>query len=213
MIVIASLNPHKVAEIIALPAAKGLDFKLLGDYGAPPTVEERGTTFEENAVIKAVGYSLWIKRSFSEQPVVVAEDAGLEIETELSWPGVKSARLAPTDKQKITAVLYRLKGRKSRTARFIACTALAINGYLISTWRGVAQGRITHKPRGKGGFGYDPIFEDEKLGLTFAEMTAAQKNKYSHRNKAWRKALDFIKHELKVEITRRSGSTAAHSVE
>jgi non-canonical purine NTP pyrophosphatase (RdgB/HAM1 family) len=198
VIVIATMNPHKVAEVLQLPGAEGLDLRTVSEFGDPPTVVEAGSTLEENAAIKAVKYSLWLKREFGIEPPVVAEDSGLLVEALLGWPGVDSARVAETDEERIALVLSEMLTVELRAAHFMAYTALAINGHMIRTWRGVAPGRITTVPCGRAGFGYDPIFEDAELGVTFAEMTQQQKNDRSHRGKAWLQTFDYLRKHAKV---------------
>ncbi|MBN2083513.1 non-canonical purine NTP pyrophosphatase [bacterium] len=193
MIVIASQNEYKIAEIRALPAAEGLVLKEIGAFGEVPEVPEDGTTFEENAVIKAVKYSLWLRRELNIEPPVVAEDAGLMVEGLLGWPGVFSARIAPTTDEQIDLVLERLGDHFNRAAQFVAYTALVINGYLVRTWRGSVTGRLTKERRGTGGFGYDPIFEIPQLGKTFAELDTPLKNELSHRTRSWTLALQYIR--------------------
>jgi XTP/dITP diphosphohydrolase len=193
VIVIASQNPDKIAEIQALPPAQGLELKGVIEFGDPPEVPEDGMTFEENAVIKAVKYSLWLKREFNLEPPVIAEDSGLTVEGLLGWPGVFSARLADTDEQSIRLVLSKLGDHFNRDAQFVAYTALAINGHPIRSWRGWVSGRLTNEPRGANGFGYDPIFEIVRLGKTFAELTTEEKNELSHRRRAWNLALGYIR--------------------
>ncbi len=150
-------------------------------------------TLEENAVIKAVRYSLWLKREHGLELPVLAEDSGLHIEALLGWPGVESARIAETSDERIALVLERVRESHNRRAHFTAVVALAINGMFITSWRGVIIGQITLEPRGAAGFGYDPVFEDPTLGLTFAELPAAEKNARSHRALAWNKALQYMK--------------------
>lgn len=193
MIVVASGNEHKIAEVSALPAAAGLELVGIKSLGPAPTVEEDGTTFEENAVIKAVKYSLWLKRELGISPPVVGEDAGLAVEALLGWPGILSARIANTNEERIQLVLSRLDDCSNRSAQFMAFTALAIGGELVHTWRGAVNGQLTRTPRGSAGFGYDPIFEVPSLGLTFAELSQQQKNEISHRGRAWSQALGYIR--------------------
>ena len=191
MIIVATLNAHKLAEIRALPAAQPLELRGLLEYRDVPEVVEDGVSCEENAMIKAVKYSLWLKREHDVTPPVIAEDSGLFIEALLGWPGVKSARIADTPEARIALVLEKLQEAVSRNAYFAAFTALAINGCPVQTWRGTVGGVITEAPRGSQGFGYDPIFEDPVTSRTFAEMSAAEKNAISHRTKAWELVLAY----------------------
>jgi XTP/dITP diphosphohydrolase len=193
VIVIASLNPHKLGEIAALPQADGVELTSIAQFAGVQPVVEDGASLEENAVIKAVRYSLWLKREHGLEPPVVAEDSGLHIEALLGWPGVESARVAPTAHERIALVLERLGEKANRRAQFSAVVALAVNGHYISSWRGVINGQITHAPRGEHGFGYDPVFEEPALGLTFAELPPEEKNSRSHRALAWAKAFQYLK--------------------
>ncbi len=191
MIIVATLNAHKLEEIQALPAAQALVLRGLLDYQGAPEVIEDGVSCEENAMIKAVRYSLWLKREHGVTAPVIAEDSGLFVEALLGWPGVHSARVAATPEARIALVLEKLAEAVSRNAYFAAFTALALNGCPIQTWRGIVNGVIAATPRGNGGFGYDPIFEDSATGRTFAELSAERKISVSHRTKAWELALAF----------------------
>jgi XTP/dITP diphosphohydrolase len=192
VIVLATLSEHKLSEIQRLPGADGLELTPIFSLGLPPEVEESGSTLEENAAIKAVRYSLWLRRELGIQPPVVAEDSGLLIEALLGWPGVESKRVADTDPDRIALALQKLDGVQQRTAYFVAHVALAVNGHLLRTWRGAVNGEITLTPRGSAGFGYDPVFEDVELGRTFAELNAEEKNQRSHRSKAWGQAFEYL---------------------
>ena len=199
MIIIASRNQGKVREIAALPAASGIELKAIAEFSSCPDVVEDGTTCEENAVIKAVKYSLWLRREHGISSPVIAEDSGLMVFSLMGWPGVHSARIAETAVERNWEVLDRLSGTRDRSAQFIAYTALAINGVLVESWRGTVTGAIAEEPRGESGFGYDPIFLDLQSGRTFAELDRNRKNELSHRNIAWTQAFDYVKqHHLPV---------------
>ena len=193
MIVLATLSEHKLREIQQLPSAAGLELTPIFSLGLPPEVEESGSSLEENAAIKAVKYSLWLKRELGIEPPVLAEDSGLQIEALLGWPGVESKRAADSDTARIALALDKMTDLPMREAYFIAYVALAVNGHLLRTWRGASAGRITSVARGASGFGYDPIFEDAELGRTFAELTPEEKNQRSHRGKAWMQAFEHLR--------------------
>lgn len=193
MIVLATLSEHKLSEIQHLPGASEFELTPIISLGLPPEVEESGASLEENAAIKAVKYSLWLRRELGVQPPVVAEDSGLQIEALLGWPGVESRRVADSDAERVALTLARMEEMPLRTAYFVAFVAIARNGHLLQTWRGAAVGRITTAPRGEDGFGYDPIFEDAELGRTFAELTQTEKNQRSHRGKAWLQAFEYLR--------------------
>lgn len=159
----------------------GLD--LLGAQEVPgaPEVEEDGATFEENAIKKAVTLAratgLW----------ALADDSGLEVEALGGIPGVHSARYAG-EPIKYSAnnkkLLDALRGESNRRARFRTVIALASPSGETRTVEGVCEGVITEKPRGRKGFGYDPIFQPDGYSLTFGEMDPEEKNRISHRAKA-----------------------------
>jgi XTP/dITP diphosphohydrolase len=189
----APLSEHPLTDLHRPPGAEAPELTEIYTLGLPPEVEESGSTLEENAAIKAVRYSLWLRRELGIQPPVVSEDSGLAIEALLGWPGVESKRVADTDRERIALTLSKLEGMQLRSAYFVAHIALAVNGHLLHTWRGSAPGRIAEVPRGNGGFGYDPVFEDVELGRTFAELTAEEKNQRSHRGRAWSQAFEYFR--------------------
>lgn len=184
-LLIATRSKGKFPEIIL--ELKDLPFRFINlndvskiskDY----EVEESATTFEGNAIIKAIVYA---KKSGC---LTLAEDAGLEVDALGGRPGVYSVRyVAGSDMDRINKLLQELKDvpNKKRTARFRA--VIAICDPLLDKVRvcyGVYEGKITKTPRGNNGFGYDPIFYNESLGKTNAEMTPEEKNEVSHRGKA-----------------------------
>ena len=155
--------------------------------------EETGTTFEENARLKAHYYSarsgVW----------TVAEDSGLVIDALDGEPGVNSARfLRPnaTYPERFTEIYRRLAARPDapRTARFVAALTTVENGKVIYETRGVVEGVIANAPRGSGGFGYDPIFFYPPYGRTLAEVTEPEKIAVAHRGIAFRRFADWIEH-------------------
>jgi len=157
------------------------DFPDLGD------VEETGATFAENARIKAVAASRYTGL------VALADDSGLAVDALGGRPGVHSARYAgveATDSERIAKLLGELAGvsQADRTARFVCAIALARphEGSDVQICEASCEGRILGEPRGHDGFGYDPVFFVESLGCTFAEASAQQKNRLSHRGQAMR---------------------------
>ncbi|MBV8817347.1 MAG: RdgB/HAM1 family non-canonical purine NTP pyrophosphatase [Acidobacteriaceae bacterium] len=146
---------------------------------APP--DETGTTFEENAALKAEYYS-----QHCEAPLF-ADDSGLEVDALGGAPGVYSARYAgpgATDDGNNQLLMQQLRGVDDRTARFVCVIALAQQGKLIQTFRGAVAGRIIDEPRGVLGFGYDPLFFYEPFGCTFGEAPRERKTTVSHRGQA-----------------------------
>ncbi len=191
-IFLASSNPGKLAEYRALAAtnAPSLSVALesLQDFEALPPFEEGAATFAENAAGKALHYS----RFCSE--LVFADDSGLVVPALGGGPGVHSARYAGADatsSQKIEKLLSEMRGKKAdeRAACFVCAIALAKQGRVMAVVTDRVDGEILEAPRGSGGFGYDPVFYFPILKKTFAELSAEEKNRHSHRGKAFRKLL------------------------
>ena len=193
----ATRNRHKTQEIQQI---LGPEFRI-HDLLAHPEVSEiheTGTSFEENAKIKALAVS-------SQLPgFVIADDSGLEVDALNGAPGIHSARYGgknATDSDKIDKVLRKLTrvdgAEGERRARFRCVVALARNGNLLATFEGTAEGRIANEPRGRSGFGYDPIFVPAESEQTFGELPAEAKNAISHRAKAIR-ALAIKLRQLEV---------------
>lgn len=180
----ATSNPGKLREFRMAAEHLGFaDIQILPLDGlksiAPP--EEEGETFEENAIEKALYYSV-----FCEEPLF-ADDSGLEVDSLGGEPGVYSARYAgpsATDKDNNRLLLERVKDKTDRTARFVCVIALAQRGKLLGTFRGAVEGRILDEERGPHGFGYDPMFYYEPFGCTFGEADADRKMNVSHRGAA-----------------------------
>jgi XTP/dITP diphosphohydrolase len=153
----------------------------------PP--EEDGSTYEENAAIKAVYYS-----GFSDE-LVFADDSGLEVEALAGAPGVHSARFAGPEATGIlnnALLLAKMARTSQRRARFVTAISLAQKGKILHTAVGTAEGEILKSPRGSLGFGYDSLFLFPPLGRTFAELGEAEKFAVSARGEAFRKLLDWL---------------------
>src|ERR1039457_3483117 len=179
-----STNPGKLNEF-SLAASDcsvpGPRILLLPDWKRVTPPDETGATFEENAAIKAVYYS-----GFTEE-LVFADDSGLEVDALGGEPGIHSARYAgphATDKENNRLLVTRVRDKTDRRARFVCLIALAQQGILLGTYRGVVEGRIVDEERGPRGFGYDPLFYYEPFGGTFGEVEAARKMEVSHRGQA-----------------------------
>jgi XTP/dITP diphosphohydrolase len=173
----ATSNPGKLREF-QLAAA---DFDIRALTAKPEAPEETGSTFEENAVLKAVYYS-----RFAEGPLF-ADDSGLEVDALGGAPGVHSARYAgpgASDAENNALLLERMKHASNRAGRFVCVIALADQGKLIRSFRGAVEGRILDAARGTGGFGYDPLFYHEPFGCTFGEASIENKMRVSHRAQA-----------------------------
>ena len=189
--VLATTNPHKVREIRAL--LEGLDVEILGLDALPPieAPEETGTSFAENAALKARYYA-----SRTGLPAI-AEDSGLEIDTLGGAPGVESARFHgehSTYLEKFAALYAMLdcNGGRDSTARFVCAVAVADSDGVLFETRGTVEGRISPEPRGSHGFGYDPIFFYPPEGKTLGEVADEVKRAVSHRGAAFRMVREWL---------------------
>lgn len=189
-IVVATSNKHKVEEYSRLLADQDVELRSLADYPGFPEVEENGTTFAENASLKAVAASSYCESA------AFADDSGLEVEALDGRPGVYSSRYAPTDPERIAKLLKELEGCENRRARFVCAIAIAFNGEVLEVFEGEVRGTITLAPRGNDGFGYDPVFQPDGYDKTFGELSGEEKNKISHRANAFAQALEFVEDTL-----------------
>ncbi|HEU5314188.1 MAG TPA: RdgB/HAM1 family non-canonical purine NTP pyrophosphatase [Candidatus Udaeobacter sp.] len=183
-LIVATRNTHKTREIKQI-LGSGLAVRDLTAHPEIPEITESGTSFEENAKLKAIAVSRKLPG------LVIADDSGLEVEALGGAPGIHSARYADanaSDKEKIARLLSRLAkvDAKSdqRSARFRCALAVARGGRVLATFEGVVEGKIAERPRGSQGFGYDPIFIPNGFEETFAELPEEVKNNISHRAKA-----------------------------
>ena len=189
-IVAATGNQHKLAEYAQLLADQDIELKSLNDFPGYTEPEENGSSFEENAGIKAAAASL-----YTSAPAF-ADDSGLEVEALDGRPGIHSSRYAPTDAERIAKLLKELEGKENRRAKFVCVIAIAFNGEVIASFEGEVTGVILDAPRGENGFGYDPVFQPDGFDRSFAELSADEKNRISHRAMAYAKALEFVDEEL-----------------
>lgn len=189
-IIVATSNPHKVQEIEQIAeiiGIKGIEFTPI-----PKSLKfdpvENGKTFEENAIIKA----LEANRLTGE--ITLADDSGLCVEALNGGPGIYSARYAETPQQRINKLLENLKDKQNRKAKFVCAMVLVSkDGKVIFKCTGECKGKITEKQSGLNGFGYDPVFFIEESSKTMAEMPEIEKNKISHRSRALKQILDFLR--------------------
>ncbi|KIY22412.1 MULTISPECIES: XTP/dITP diphosphatase [Mesobacillus] len=191
-VIIATKNQGKAKEFETLFLPRGFAVKTLLDYPELEDVEETGSNFEENAVLKAETISKLLGVR------VIADDSGLEIDALEGRPGVYSARYAGADKDdqaNIDKVLEQLLNvpENERTAKFCCALAMAEPGKETLTVFGSCEGRILQEQKGTNGFGYDPIFFVEREGKTMAELSAEEKNRISHRAEAIRKLDEILK--------------------
>ncbi|MGO1058918.1 XTP/dITP diphosphatase [Planococcus sp. FY231025] len=185
-VIIATQNLGKAKDFEALLRPFGYEVLTLRDVAEDVDVEETGTTFEENAILKAETIAYMLKTT------VIADDSGLEIDALGGEPGVYSARYAggeKSDSANIDKVLEKLKGvpEEKRSARFRCVLAVAAPGKETKTFHGTCEGYILEERFGENGFGYDPIFWVPAEGRTMAEMNPHEKAAISHRGNALRK--------------------------
>lgn len=192
-IILATHNLHKTREFQELLTRQF----AIGDLSAYPQISpppETGSTFEENAALKALGVSQQLSGP------IIADDSGLEVDALNGEPGIYSARYAgedATDQQNIEKLLRELSARPvaadARSARFRCSIALARGGKLLGIFTGIVPGKIVDLPRGHGGFGYDPVFQPDGFELTFGQMLPELKNRISHRAQAADRLCQFLK--------------------
>lgn len=194
-IVVATQNQGKVKEIKAVLGDLPVEVYTMGEVGLDMDIEENGTTFEANAIIKAEAL-----REYTDA-IVIADDSGLEIDYLNKEPGVYSARYLGKDTpytEKNQIILDRLKDvkREERTARFVCAIAMAMKGKETQTAVETIEGYIGFEAQGTNGFGYDPIFFVPGLERSTATLTMEEKNEISHRAKALRAMKEKIKDML-----------------
>ncbi len=182
-LLLATSNPHKLEEFRAIFTDLPLKLLILNDLGSEMEVEETGTTFAENAELKARAYAQ------ASGMLTLADDSGLEIDALGGAPGVQSARYlgrGTSYEERFRVILEQMKGlpMERRTARFRCAIALAEPTGYTRVVDGVIEGVIADSPRGENGFGYDPIFYVPELGKTLAELAPEHKNRISHRARA-----------------------------
>ena len=191
-IVFATGNAGKIREIQKILGDLSAEIISMKEAGIQIDIEENGTTYEENALIKAREVAKYT------DAIVMADDSGLEVDYLNKEPGIYSARYMGEDTPysiKNASLIFRLEGvpDAQRTARFVCAIAAVLpNGEELCT-RGVIEGIIGYEERGEGGFGYDPIFFVPELGKSTAELTEDEKNRVSHRGQALEKMKEALK--------------------
>ena len=184
--ILASNNAHKMSEMRAILADLGVELMSQREAGCDFEVEETGTTFEENAYLKAIAVT-----NATGMPAI-ADDSGLEVDYLNGEPGVYSARYSGshehTDQQRNEYLLSKLEGvpLEQRTARFVSSICCTFPNGDVLRARGTMEGKILFQPEGKNGFGYDPLFLADGQTVTNGLLTPEQKNAISHRGKALR---------------------------
>ena len=190
-IVLATSNKHKIREIKDIWSALTVEILTLEDFPGFPIAEETGKTLEENAILKAK-----VIYKFTQLPSV-ADDSGLEVDALNGAPGVKSSRFAgehcsyQDNNRKLLRLMHGIP-IEQRGARFVSVVALAKDSDRVRTVKGEVKGIITLQEKGENGFGYDPVFYLPELNQTFAQLTLEEKNRISHRARAFRKAGELI---------------------
>lgn len=186
-IIIATNNLNKVREFKSLFPHQDIEFKSLSDIGYTKEIIENGTSFEENAVIKARQVATELGMT------AISDDSGLEVEALGGAPGIYSARYAGghNDDENNALLLKNLRGKSNRNARYVCAICVCQPDGTYKTVTGTCRGKIIDEARGHNGFGYDPYFYVEEFQRTFAEITLEQKNTISHRAKALRAIQDI----------------------
>ncbi len=197
-LIAATKNKGKLEEIAQILAQFPYDIVPMAQVGVKETIEETGSTFDENALVKAMG--VW--RLTGE--TVLADDSGLEVDYLDGAPGVHSARYAgegATDEDKNKKLLNALSGvaADKRTARFVCAIAVVFPDGRSMMARGTCEGIIAFNPQGDYGFGYDPLFYIPEHGLTLAQMDSELKNRLSHRGNALRELAEMFEHEWRKQ--------------
>ena len=180
-VVLASKNQHKLVEMRDILSAQGVEVVLESDVGVDVDVEETGTTFEENSLLKAKAVM-----EASGLPAI-ADDSGLAVDALGGAPGVYSARYGGEeldDAGRYRLLLENMRGQLDRRCKFVSVITLCMpNGDVISA-RGECPGTLAYAPQGENGFGYDPIFFVPEKKKTFAQLSPEEKNAISHRGNA-----------------------------
>jgi XTP/dITP diphosphohydrolase len=190
-LLLASQNPGKLGEMRGL--LEGLPFRVLGptELGIREAPEETGSSFMENAILKALYYAARSRR------LTVADDSGLSVHALGGGPGLYSRRFGgegATDHSRNRLLLQELRGvpPEGREARFTSAVAVARGNTVLFEVQETAEGRIAEEMSGGNGFGYDPLFFYPPLGKTFGELSRADKDRVSHRGKAFRRLREFL---------------------
>ncbi len=192
-VVLASKNQHKLVEMRDILSAQGVEVVLESDVGVDVDVEETGTTFEENSLLKA--------RAVMEASGLpaIADDSGLSVDALNGAPGVWSARYGGEgldDVGRYRLLLENMKGQLDRKCKFVSVITLCMPGGDVITARGECPGTLAYAPQGENGFGYDPIFFVPEKKKTFAQLSPEEKNAISHRGNALklfqRKLADYL---------------------
>ena len=191
--VLASNNKGKLKEMREILSELGIEVMSQKEAGIASEPEENGTTFEENAIIKARA-----AMEASGLPAI-ADDSGIAVDALNGEPGIYSARYGDcgSDEERVEYLLKNMENEEHRAAKFVSSIAVAFPGGDVLTTIGECHGELTYAPVGENGFGYDPVFYMEQFGRTLAQVTPEEKNSVSHRGRALRamkeKLTDYFK--------------------
>ena len=192
-LLVATTNSGKLIELRGLLSSLSVNVICLNDLGQINEVQETGTTFAENAALKAEGYAR------QSGLLTLADDSGLEVKALKNRPGVHSARYGgpnTTFAEKMALLLDELKSADDpdRSARFISAASVAApDGRMLFSAEGICTGHIADRPRGMFGFGYDPIFIPEGFDMSFGELSVDIKQKISHRSRSFAQIIPFLR--------------------
>ena len=180
--VLASNNKGKLKEMREILSELGIEVMSQREAGIASEPEEDGTTFEENAIIKAKA-----AMEASGLPAI-ADDSGIAVDALNGEPGIYSARYGDcgSDEERVEYLLKNMENEEHRAAKFVSSIAVAFPNGDVLTTLGECHGTLTYEPVGENGFGYDPVFYMEQFGRTLAQVTAEEKNSVSHRGRALR---------------------------
>ncbi len=180
--VLASNNKGKLKEMREILSELGIEVMSQREAGIASEPEEDGTTFEENAIIKAKA-----AMEASGLPAI-ADDSGIAVDALNGEPGIYSARYGDcgSDEERVEYLLKNMENEEHRAAKFVSSIAVAFPNGDVLTTLGECHGTLTYEPIGENGFGYDPVFYMEQFGRTLAQVTAEEKNSVSHRGRALR---------------------------
>jgi XTP/dITP diphosphohydrolase len=200
-LLVATTNPDKLREIRAILARLPVEILTLKDVDPVPEPEETGTTFVDNARVKARYYDRCLDRVDGERPLTVAEDSGLVIDALEGAPGVHSARFLRPDAsypERFAEIDRRLAAvpAAKRRARFICALTVVRSGEIVFETTGTVEGEVAESAKGAGGFGYDPIFYYPPYGRTLGEVTDDEKRRVAHRGEAFRRLAFWLEKRM-----------------
>ncbi len=196
-LILASNNAHKLSEFRSLTEGLGIELVSQREAGCDFEVDETGTTFEENAYLKAAAVTA------ATGEIAVADDSGLAVDALNGEPGVYSARYGgervKSDKERYEYLLSKLADVNNRSARYVCSICCTLPSGEVLRARGECEGEIIDTPAGDNGFGYDPVFRPLGHTKTMAELTPEEKNAISHRGKALREFMIVLKEHINAD--------------